>query len=426
MMPQSKSLAPILAVNFVGTLGFSIVVPFLVFLVSQWGGNPIVYGLVGATYSAFQLVGAPVLGRWSDRVGRRKILLLSQLGTLVSWCVFLVAFFLPATIIAQVDSTLLGEFTVTVPLLLLFLARALDGLTGGNVSVANAYLADITEEAERSSNFGKMAVAGNLGFVLGPALAGVLGATVFGEILPVGAALAISVIASLIIIFGLEERAPCRIEQAPPKRTLRKTFGQEHKECYEIADGGLPFREILRLPYVAPLLLIYFLVMLGFSFFYVGFPAHAVGQLEWAVSDTGAFFAFLSLVMVVVQGPVLARLAKKLADRTLIIFGTLILAAGFCGLIAEGRALLYLAAAGIAVGNGLMWPSVLALLSRTGDRATQGAIQGAGGTVGAIASILGLALAGVLYESMSAGVFVLGAAVIVPVAAIVGATCRKL
>jgi DHA1 family tetracycline resistance protein-like MFS transporter len=79
------SVYPILAVNFVGALGFSIVLPFLVFLVTRLGGNAVIYGIRGATYSVFQLVGAPVLGRWSDRVGRRKILLVSQLGTLTAW-----------------------------------------------------------------------------------------------------------------------------------------------------------------------------------------------------------------------------------------------------------------------------------------------------------------------------------------------------
>ena len=78
-------LFPLLVVNFIGTVGFSLVLPFLVFLVTDWGGNAFVYGVAGATYSSFQLVGAPVLGRWSDRYGRRKILLLSQAGTLVSW-----------------------------------------------------------------------------------------------------------------------------------------------------------------------------------------------------------------------------------------------------------------------------------------------------------------------------------------------------
>ena len=90
--PARPSLTPLLAVNFVGSLGFSIVLPFLVFLVTRWGGNALIYGLVGATYSAFQLVGAPVLGRWSDRYGRRRILLLSQLGTVASWVILLAGF----------------------------------------------------------------------------------------------------------------------------------------------------------------------------------------------------------------------------------------------------------------------------------------------------------------------------------------------
>ena len=85
------SIVPILSINFVGTLGFSIVLPFLVFLVTRWGGNALIYGIMGATYSFFQLIGAPILGRWSDTYGRRKILLLSQLGTLLSWIVFVTA-----------------------------------------------------------------------------------------------------------------------------------------------------------------------------------------------------------------------------------------------------------------------------------------------------------------------------------------------
>jgi len=422
--PAPVSLAPILAINFVGTLGFSIVVPFLVFLVTKWGGNALVYGLMGATYSAFQLVGAPVLGRWSDRAGRRRILLLSQLGTLLSWCIFLVAFFVPVATLADVDSSLFGQFALTLPLVLLFAARALDGITGGNVSVANAYLADITDEDHRSTNFGRMAVAGNLGFVLGPALAGVLGATAYGEILPVTAALLISVIASLIIAFGLEDRAACEIDEAPPARSLRKVFGQEQKECYEIADGNLSFTAILRLERVAPLLLVYFLVMLGFSFFYIGFPIHAAGPLGWTVADTGAFFAVLSVLMVIVQGPVLSRVSKICSDALLVVVGTLVLAIGFCGLYLETRTMLYAAAAAIAVGNGLMWPSVLALLSKTGNRRSQGAIQGAAGSVGAVASIAGLILGGLLYEWLSAGVFFFAALIVVPVSVITAAAYR--
>jgi DHA1 family tetracycline resistance protein-like MFS transporter len=101
---RAVSLAPILAINFIGTLGFSLVLPFLVFLVTDWGGNALVYGLTGATYSVFQLIGAPMLGRWSDRVGRRRVLLVSQTGTLLFWLIFLGAFALPRIELLEVDT----------------------------------------------------------------------------------------------------------------------------------------------------------------------------------------------------------------------------------------------------------------------------------------------------------------------------------
>ncbi len=97
-VPNSQSqvqLFPILLINFIGTLGFSIVLPFLVFLVKDFGGNAIVFGIVSAIYPAFQLIGAPILGKWSDTYGRKKILLLSNAGTLIGWIFFLVALFLP-------------------------------------------------------------------------------------------------------------------------------------------------------------------------------------------------------------------------------------------------------------------------------------------------------------------------------------------
>ena len=223
------SLAPLLAVNFVGTLGFSIVVPFLVILVTKWGGNAVVYGVLAATYSFFQLFGAPVLGRLSDRIGRRKVLLFSQLGTLLSWGVFLLAFVLPTNVLATVSGSFFGDFAITLPLLVLFLARAADGLTGGNVSVSNAYLADVTHEEDRSKNFGRMAISGNLGFIIGPALAGLLGATLLGEVLPVLAAFGISAAALLLIQFGLKEVEPVAITENLENPSACELFGQEQK-----------------------------------------------------------------------------------------------------------------------------------------------------------------------------------------------------
>jgi len=122
--------------NFIGTLGFSIVLAFLVFLVKDFGGNAIVFGILSATYPAFQLIGAPILGRWSDFYGRKKVLLLSNGGTVTGWIFFLLALFMPVEKLFSFDSALIGTFVITLPLLILFLARAIDGITGGNISVA--------------------------------------------------------------------------------------------------------------------------------------------------------------------------------------------------------------------------------------------------------------------------------------------------
>jgi len=170
---KQVSIFPLLLSNFIGTMGFSIVLPFLVFLVIEFGGNSLVYGILAAIYPVFQLIGAPLLGRWSDSIGRKKVLLISNGGTFVGWVVFLIALFVPVWNIYSVNSVILGTFVITLPLIILFLARALDGITGGNISVANAYLADISTDKSRSKNFGKMAISSNLGFIVGPALAGI-------------------------------------------------------------------------------------------------------------------------------------------------------------------------------------------------------------------------------------------------------------
>jgi MFS family permease len=406
-------ILPILSVNFVGTLGFSIVLPFLVFLVTRWGGNALVYGVTGATYSLLQLVGAPILGRWSDVYGRRKILLLSQLGTLVSWLVFLVAFALPTEPLVSVSSSTFGQFAVTLPLVVIFVARAFDGLTGGNVSVANAYLADITERESRNANFGKMAVSGNIGFILGPAVAGLLSGTAWGELVPVLGALAISFVATLIIAFGLPESRPCAMERDPEASNVRKVFGQEQKPCFEMRGGEeLTVRQILRLSGVKPLLAIYFLVMLGFNFYYIAFPVYASEGLLWSVRDVGLYFSVLSLSMVIVQGPILSRASKKWSDGALAVFGSLVLAASFVFYLSRETSLLYLGAMLLALGNGLMWPSIVAMLSKAVEDRHQGAVQGFAASSGAVASILGLLAGGTLYATLGERVFVVSAATI--------------
>jgi MFS transporter, DHA1 family, tetracycline resistance protein len=405
------SLYPILAVNFVGTLGFSIVLPFLVYLVTRLGGNALIYGVMGATFSFFQLLGAPVLGRWSDRYGRRRILLLSQLGTLVSWGIFLGALWLPVRPWLQVHSTLFGAFTLTLPLMVLFFARALDGITGGNVSVANAYLADISDDGNRSANFGKMAVSSNLGFVLGPAIAGALGALSPGETLPVLAAFVISGLASLMIAWWLPDTDPCQLHADPEPVNVRKVLGQDHKACFRLTAARKPsFGEIMALPSVALLLVLYFLVFLAFNLFYVCFPVYAATGIHWSLAQTGVFFSVMGLTMALVQGPVLKRAAKIWSDRGLVLGGSLVLAVSFPCFGATDAVTIYIGTALLALGNGVMWPSLLAVLAKAAERNVEGAVQGIAGSVAAVASILGLLGGGLLYRFMGADVFVISAA----------------
>lgn len=413
-------LFPILLVNFIGTLGFSIVLPFLVTLVSKLGGNALVYGALGATYSAFQLVGAPVLGRWSDWIGRRKILLLSQLGTLASWLIFLLALFVPRRSLVELDAAIVGGIVVTLPLALMFLARALDGLTGGNVSVANAYLADVTEEKSRKESFGKMAVAGNLGFILGPALTGVLGASRYAEALPVLAALAISFVACLVISFYLPESLPCLLQKRPEAGGVRKVFGQEQRDCYRLArQPPLGFRDIVGLPGISSFLFLYFLIFLAFNLFYTAFPIQAAQGLLWSITQIGLFFSFLGLTTVLVQGPLLGSLSRRLSDRALVLCGGVILAAGFYFFTSRSIALLYVGASLFSLGNGLMWPSFLSLLSKTAGDRFQGAVQGLAGSVSSLASIIGLLLGGVLYQAAGARVLLGSSGLIFVVVALV-------
>jgi MFS family permease len=431
LAPGSRiSIVPILAINFVGSLGFSIVLPFLVYLVIRLGGNALIYGVMGATYSFFQLIGAPVLGRWSDRFGRRRVLLLSHLGTLASWGIFLVALAVPARPLLGVDSPVLGAFTLTIPLAVLFLARALDGITGGNVSVANAYLADITPESERGANFGKLAVSSNLGFIVGPALAGVLGATVLGEMLPVLAALGISLFAAGLIALKLPEPERCELARDPEQPNVSQVLGPDQKQCYELtAKRGTSLRHVLRVRGIRTILALHFLVFLAFNFFYVAFPVHAAGRVGWSLTQTGVFFALLSLMMAAVQGPLLSHLSQRTPDRVLLLVGSAILTASFAFFWSTDPVRLYAGAALLSLGNGLMWPSLLALLSKAAPPRMQGAVQGFAGSSSAVASIAGLIAGGALYGASGGAVFgiaagITGAAFLLAVASKVGGMPR--
>lgn len=412
------TIFPLLLSNFIGTMGFSIVLPFLAFLVIDFGGNSLVYGILAAVYPAFQLIGAPLLGRWSDTIGRKKVLLISNIGTLVGWVIFFIALLVPVWDIYSVNSVILGSFVITLPLVILFLARAIDGITGGNISVANAYLSDVSTDKSRSKNFGKMAISSNLGFIVGPALAGILGATVYGEILPVLAAVFISLVAIIVIAFMLKE-SKVETTVSPPladvseKVTIRNVFSCEPKECYKTPNPkNLSFLDVFRLKDISFLLILYFFIFLGFNIYYTSFPIHAVTGLKWSVTEMGIFYSVLSGVMILVQGPVLRKALQKFSEEKLVIIGSLILGVNFALFMFNSTVLVYVALVLFALGNGLMWPSFMSILSKRAGTAHQGVIQGVGSSMGSLASIIGLIVGGLLYNLIGSTTFLISAAVI--------------
>jgi predicted MFS family arabinose efflux permease len=199
-------------------------------------------------------------------------------------------------------------------------------------------------------------------------------------------------------------------------RGLRKVFGQEHKECYDVDSPAKPnLAELLKIPQIPLYLLLYFLIFLGFNLFYTAFPVHAIRSLGWPVSSMGIFFSILSGVMILFQGPVLSRLSRRLSEKTLVLLGSAVLAVCFFLLAPANTVLTFASALFFAAGNGLMWPSFLSLLSKRGGTEVQGAVQGIAGSAGSLASIVGLILGGVLYELLGPITFFVSGGVIVSV-----------
>lgn len=391
------------------------------------GGNGFIYGILGAMYPFFQFIGAPILGSLSDRIGRKKVLVISQAGTFVAWMLFLLAFTLPKTQLWSQNTELTGSYIMTLPLICIFIARIFDGFTGGNVSVANAYLSDISTDEDRNKNFGKMGASTSLGFVLGPAVAGLLASTALGEIVPLALAALISLIAIFVISTKLKESNPCVVDTGGlSTRSFRRFFQVEHKDCYQEGDieANPPKKgwgRVLKEPGVPLLYAVYFLTFLAFSLFYAGLPIYASTLLEWTAIDLGIFLAYSSLIMILVQGPLLSRLSDHISNQSLILIGSLLLSLSFFLLSMDSLIILYIANTLLSIGNGLMWPSFLSLLARIGNHQIQGAIQGYGNSMGSMASMFGLVLGGLLFETMETTVFAIGSGIFLIITLLMGA-----
>ena len=210
-----RKFIPAYLLTLVNVLGFSILMPVLPFVVvDHYGAPKYVYGLLLSAYSFFQFLGAPYLGRLSDSVGRKPVLLISQAGTLLCWIIFGLSYFVP--------DYKIGIFAL--PLFVIALARVLDGLTGGNTSVAQAYVSDITTREEKNYIFGYIGGIVGLGMTVGPAIGGISASTSWGYLGTVMCNALLSLCTLLVIFFWLEESLPEEKRKPRQSQSLLSSF----------------------------------------------------------------------------------------------------------------------------------------------------------------------------------------------------------
>jgi DHA1 family tetracycline resistance protein-like MFS transporter len=335
-------LAVIVLIVLVDLLGFSIVMPLLAPFAQEYGFSGAQIGLLYAAYPMCQLVAGPILGRLSDRYGRRPLLVVSQAGTAVSFLIL----------------GLSSNFTV------MLLARMLDGASGGNILVAQAYVADVTKPENRSRGLGLIGMAFGLGFVLGPLLAGVLLALPVAEgwrlRLPFLVAAGFSTVAWILVLFRLPESRD-DAAQRPAARVL---------SWQGLADT-------VRIPRVGMLVLLGALNVLGFAALEGTFSLYLKARFGSSPEDAAFGFAFLGLISAVVQGGLIRRLVPRFGEPRLIVAGLSALGVGFAALasVASWPALLG-AMLVVGVGQGLASPTIAGLLSRITPAIEQGAVFG--------------------------------------------------
>jgi DHA1 family tetracycline resistance protein-like MFS transporter len=363
-------LGLVVAIVLVDLLGFSLVMPLLAPFAEEYGFSPLQIGLLIAGYPMAQLFAAPILGRLSDRYGRRPVLAASQFGTAVS---FLILGF----------ST---DFTV------MFLARLLDGASGGNILVAQAYVADVTKPEERSRGYGLIGMAFGLGFVLGPLLGlALVNLPVPAEWrlrVPFLVAAGFSTIAWILVFLKLPESLPKDARDRQAARVI---------SARGIAD-------VFRLPSVGRMIGLATLVALGFAALEGTFSLYLEKRQSWGPGGVMAGFTFLGLVTAVVQGGMVRRLSPKWGEPRLIVVGLVLLILGFAGLaLAEGAAAILSAVLFIGVGQGFVSPTVTGLLSRITPEGERGAVFGTLSSAQTLARMANYLLANLLFGKGNTG-----------------------
>jgi MFS transporter, DHA1 family, tetracycline resistance protein len=365
---------------FLDLVGFGIILPQLPYYAEAFGATGVWVGAILAAYSAAQLVGASVLGRLSDRVGRRPVLLMSLAGSAAS----------------LVLSGLAHS------LWLLLSARALAGLFGGSIAAAQAYIADVTEPGERAKYMGLLGASIGLGFVFGPALGSGLARFGFGAAAFTAAGLAA---ANLLFAFF-------RLPETRPVEARRHTHSR--------VDWS-NFLDALHHPSIGRLLGATFLSTLAFVAMEATFALFGEARLGLNANRLGFVFTYVGVVMVIVQGGLVGRLAPRFGERALATVGALVMATSL-GLLplVSSLAAAFVVLAGLAVGQGLTNPMLSTLLSRATDADEQGGTLGLGQSLAAAARAVGPIGAGWLYDRAVGAPYAAAAAVMVLAAVLVG------
>lgn len=358
-------------------MALTLVLPLLPYYAQHFGASPLVVTSIAASFAACQLVSGPILGRISDRVGRKPTLLVSQMGTFIGFLV-------------------LGGAS---SLWMLFAGRIIDGLTAGNLSIAQAYISDVTTPENRTRAYGLMGIAFGSGFLFGPAISGFLGHR-YGYSAPAYMAAALSLTSILVTKLLLPESAPAAPSGSPAPGRLAsfRLFGRAETRRY---------------------LLLFLAFAMAFSMITGGLALFLEGRFLFNMEQTGYLYAFSGLVGGLIQGGI-GRLAKRLGEPRLALAGFAFMAAGYGLLAAALRLPMLLTATAIgALGSAVVRPSLTTLLTKSVDRTEQGAALGVSQSLTSSAQIAAPMLAGFFLEHRRFGAYGLTAGAFAAVGAII-------
>jgi MFS transporter, DHA1 family, tetracycline resistance protein len=342
----SRPLFIIFITILVNLIGFGIIIPLLPFYAQTFGASPLTIGLLFASFSLAQLFASPVLGAWSDKWGRRPILIFSLVGTVVSF-----------VMLAMAHS-----------LAMLFAARIVDGLSGGNITTARAYIGDISTDENRARSFGMLGAAFGLGFIIGPALGGLFAHISYTA--PIWAAAAITVVATLLAWFWLPETV--------------------HRVNAVSGSAWRALRELSGRPNLRLLLLIDFLYWASFAVYQTTFALFGSRRFAFDATHIGYLLAAFGLLGVIVQGAMVGPVVKRLGEKQTLIAGLLFAVIGWGGTaLTHSLPIFILLLVPGALGIGFCNPSLVSLVSRTAGKHEQGRVQGAAGALESLGRTLG-------------------------------------